>query len=328
VLNLPDRFARMAHDHRIAVVALGGNAISNPEEPDTIANQFRHSRDALQGVAELVKRGYRLAITHGNGPQVGNALLRVEFAQGRAPDLPLGVIVADTEGGMGYMIEQCLQNILLRHGLQQTHVITIVTQVIVDPNDPALVNPTKYIGQFYTEDEAKGLAASQGWSVKANGSRGWRRVVGSPMPLRILNREAIRQLVHSGSIVIAAGGGGIPVYHEADGWLEGVDAVVDKDRASAVLGCDIGAQDLFILTAAPFVSLNYGTAQQVDLTRMTRAEAKKRLAEGHFPDGSMGPKIEAAVKFLDEGGERVLICALERFVDSLDGKSGTWIVQD
>ncbi|MCB9357168.1 MAG: carbamate kinase [Calditrichaeota bacterium] len=318
----------MAVKSRIAVVALGGNAISSPDEPDTIANQFSHSRSALQGVAELLQRGYKLAITHGNGPQVGNALLRVELAHGRTPDLPLGVIVADTEGGMGYMIEQCLQNVLLQKGLGHVEVVTIVSQVVVDPNDPALLAPTKFVGQFYTQEEAQQKAREVGWTVKENGSRGWRRVVGSPMPLEILNHSVIRQLVHAGHVVISAGGGGIPVYREADGWLEGIDAVIDKDRASAVLGRDIDAQDLFILTATPTVSLNFGKPDQKDLPRLSVSEAEKYLTAGQFPSGSMGPKVEAAIKFLREGGERVLICDLARFVESLDGHSGTWILPD
>lgn len=318
----------MPEDSRIAVVALGGNAISLPDEVDTISNQFRHSRDALQGVSELIHRGYKLAVTHGNGPQVGNALLRVELSADRAPTLPLGIIVADTEGGMGYMIEQCLQNVFLQHGYGHVEVVTIVTQVLVDPKDPALLNPTKFIGQFYTEDEAKVKSKEQGWSVKSAGNRGFRRVVGSPMPLEILNRSVVRQLVHSGTVVIAAGGGGIPVYQEPNGWLEGVDAVIDKDRASAVLARDINAQDLFIVTATPFVSLHYGTPEQVDLKQLTLAEAERYLKEGQFPAGSMGPKIEAAIKFLREGGERVLICDLSKFIESLDGHSGTWILPD
>ncbi|MDD5087652.1 MAG: carbamate kinase [bacterium] len=311
----------------IAVVALGGNAISSPSEPDTITNQFRHTRDALAGVTNLIARGYRIAITHGNGPQVGNALLRVELAKGSAPVLPLGIIVADTEGGMGYMIEQCLQNMLLRSGLTR-RVVTIVSQVLVDPEDPALKNPTKYIGQFYGEAEALQMSKTEGWTVKQDGARGWRRVVGSPQPLQILNGRTIARLVEEGEIVIAAGGGGIPVYRKPNGWLEGVDAVIDKDRASAVLARDIGAQDLFILTDAEFVSLNYGKPGQRDLRRITLREAETYLAEGHFPAGSMGPKIEAAISFLKSGGRRVIVCALARLMESLDGQSGTTIVPE
>jgi carbamate kinase len=316
------------HPPPVAVVALGGNAISSPDQPDTIANQFRHTRDALMGVVDLVRRGYRVAMTHGNGPQVGNALLRVELAKGKAPVLPLGVIVADTEGGMGYMIEQCLQNMLLRRGGVRRDVVTIVSQVLVDPEDPALLNPTKFVGQFYTEAEAGHLAASEGWTVKPDGERGWRRVVGSPEPLEILNGPTIKQLIAADKIVIAAGGGGIPVHRRPDGWLEGVDAVIDKDRASAILARDIDAQELFILTEAEHVALDFGKPNQRNLHRVTLSEIVQHEAAGHFPPGSMGPKIEAAVKFLRSGGRRVIICALSKFIESLDGKSGTTIVPD
>ena len=312
----------------IAVVALGGNAISHPDQPDTITNQFQHTRDALVGVVDLIRRGYRIAVTHGNGPQVGNALFRVELAKGKAPLLPLGIIVADTEGGMGYMIEQCLQNMLLSRGNLRRDVVTIVSQVVVDSNDPALLNPTKFIGQFYTEADAKRLAASEGWTVKANGDRGWRRVVGSPEPLEILNGPTIKELIEKGKIVIAAGGGGIPVYRKADGWLEGVDAVIDKDRASAVLARDIGAQELFILTEVEYVACNFGKPNQRNLKQATLSEIERYYSEGHFPPGNMGPKIEAAIKFLQTGGRRVIVCALPMFMDSLDGKSGTTIVPD
>jgi carbamate kinase len=312
---------------RVAVVALGGNAISSPGEPDTIANQFRHTRDALAGVVELIRRGYRVAVTHGNGPQVGNALLRVELAKGKAPVLPLGIVVADTEGGMGYMIEQCLQNVLRRGGLHHD-VVTIVSQVLVDQHDPALLNPTKFVGQFYSESEARRLAESERWTVKPDGERGWRRVVGSPEPLEILNGPTVKQLVSLDKVVIAGGGGGIPVYREADGWLEGVDAVIDKDRASAILAHDIGAQELFILTDTEYVALDFSKPNQRNLHRVTRSEIERYAQEGHFPPGSMGPKIEAAIKFLSRGGQQVLICALSKFIESLDGKSGTTVVSD
>jgi carbamate kinase len=310
---------------RTAVVALGGNAISKPGAPDTITNQFSHTREALRGVIELVRRDYRIVITHGNGPQAGNALLRVELARGKAPILPLGIVVADTEGGMGYMIEQCLQNVLLRAGFKRD-VVSIVTQVVVDKDDPNLKNPTKFIGQFYTEKEAKRLAEESGSQAKADGNRGWRRVVGSPIPLEIINRAAIKQLIASGTIVIAAGGGGVPVYRENDGWYEGVDAVVDKDRASAVLARDVGAEEFYILTDTDKVALNFGKPNQRNLDKLTVAEAKAFAAEGHFPPGSMGPKIEAAITFLESGGERVVICALEDLPLALDGKAGTLIV--
>lgn len=313
--------------HRTAVVALGGNAISKSGVPDTMTNQFKHTREAFRGVLALVHRDYRLVITHGNGPQVGNALLRVELARSKAPILPLGIIVADTEGGMGYMIEQCLQNVLLKAGVRRD-VVSIVTQVIVDEDDPNLKSPTKFVGQFYSESEAKQLAAESGWQMKRDGKRGWRRVVGSPIPIEVINGAAIKHLVASGVIVIAAGGGGIPVYRMSDGWLEGVDAVIDKDRASAVLARDIGAEELFILTDIDKIAVNFGKLDQRDLDRLTVAEAKTFAAEGHFPPGSMGPKVEAAITFLESGGERVVVCALENLPLALDGNAGTLIIPD
>ncbi len=238
-----------------AVVALGGNAIAQTGKED-IHKQFANTRKALMGIVELIQEGYNLAITHGNGPQVGTALLRVERTAHDIPALPLGVIVADTEGGMGYMIEQSLQNKLKQLGIERD-VITIVTQVIVDPNDPSIINPTKFIGPFYTKKQAEKLARVFNWVIKEDSGKGYRRVVPSPKPIKIVNRRIIRELVDEGTIVIAAGGGGIPVYVENDGSLEGVDAVIDKDRASAVLAHDIQAQTLLILTNVEYIYLNY-----------------------------------------------------------------------
>ena len=317
----------MDKTNRIAVVALGGNAISSPDEEDTIANQFAHTRKSMSAIIELIREGYNLVITHGNGPQVGNALLRVELSYPNAPMLPLGVLVADTEGGMGYMIEQSLQNALHQNGIKR-RVVTIVTQVLVDRDDPSLANPTKYVGQFYPEDEAKRRAAQYGWEVKDAGKKGWRRVVGSPYPLRVVNREAIKHLIDLGMIVIAAGGGGIPVYYEPDGRLEGVDAVIDKDRASAVLGANIGAEILIMLTNTDYVYLNYGQENQKALNKLTVSQAKGYLAEGHFPPGSMGPKIEAAVNFIERGGKKVIIASLDQVLDALKGKAGTTITTE
>jgi len=305
-----------------AVVALGGNAISRKGEDDTIANQFRHTRESLAAIVPLLRRGYNLAITHGNGPQVGNAILRVELARGKAPILPLGICVADTEGGMGYMIAQSLQNRLACDGIDR-HVTTVVTQVVVDRDDPAMANPTKYIGQFYTEEEAKRSAQERGWDVKQDGNRGWRRVVGSPRPKGIVEGPVIRAMVKEGTIVIAAGGGGIPVYYEDDGRLEGLDAVIDKDRASAVLAYEIGAQTLIILTEVDAVFINFGKPDQRELRRLTVAVARRHLSDAQFPAGSMGPKIEAAISFLEHGGEQVLITSIDKAAEALDGKAGT-----
>jgi len=310
---------------RTAVVALGGNAITNPDEDDTIANQFSHTRQSLAGIIELIKKDYNLAITHGNGPQVGNALFRVENAYPKVPMIPLGVLVADTQGSIGYMIEQSLQNALKLEGIER-EVVTIVTQVLVDKNDPSLKNPTKFVGQFFPKEEAKLQAKKHDWNVKDAGNKGWRRVVGSPYPLSIINSAAIKRLVDSGMIVIASGGGGIPVYLEDDGRLEGVDAVIDKDRAAAIMGADIGAQELIILTNVEKVFIDFGMLTEKSLDSMTVSQAKFYLEQGQFPAGSMGPKIDAAVSFLEHGGEKVIISSLTKVLEALHGEAGTLIV--
>jgi carbamate kinase len=306
-----------------AVVALGGNAISSTGKED-IHEQFANTRKSLEGIVELIQEGYKIAITHGNGPQVGNALLRVERTKNSIPALPLGVIVADTEGGMGYMIEQSLQNRLMCIGLERA-VVTIVTQVVVDANDPSIINPTKFIGPFYTKKQAEALAHLFNWVIKEDSGRGYRRLVPSPMPKRIVNRRTIQMLVEHGTIVIAAGGGGVPVYIENDGTYEGVDAVVDKDRASAVLAHDIDAQTLLFLTDVDNVYLNYKKPDEKVLRNITLTEAARYMKEGHFPPGSMGPKIEAAVSFLAGGGQEVIIASLSKAKKAILGEAGTKI---
>jgi carbamate kinase len=307
-----------------AVVALGGNAIATTGKED-IYEQFANTRKSLAGIVELIQEGYNLAITHGNGPQVGNALSRVERTADEIPGLPLGVIVADTEGGMGYMIEQSLHN-KLHHLNIRRDIITLVTQVIVDQDDPSIKNPTKFIGPFYTKEQAENLAINFNWVIKEDSGRGYRRVVPSPVPLRILNKRIIRQLVDQGVIVIAAGGGGIPVYVEIDGTVEGVDAVIDKDRASAVLASDIGAETFVILTNVDHVYINFHTSSQKKLTEITLSEAKRYLNEDQFPAGSMGPKIEAAITFLNSGGKEVIITSLDRAKQAILGEAGTRII--
>jgi carbamate kinase len=311
-------------DAKTAVVALGGNAITRNGVPDTIANQFRHTRESLGGVVELAAQAWKLALTHGNGPQVGNAILRVELTRGRAPELPLGICVADTEGGMGYMIEQSLQNALAHAGVRR-NVATIVTQVLVDEHDPAVENPTKYIGQFYTESDARQLAAANGWTVKEDPGRGWRRVVPSPTPLSIVEAETIKALVAQGTIAIGCGGGGIPVFRMRDGRLEGMDAVIDKDLASAVLAHEIHADLLLILTGVDHVALNYTSEHPTRLEFLSAAEAERYLREGQFPKGSMGPKIQAALNFLRSGGKEVIITSIPRALDAVHGHAGTRI---
>jgi len=243
------------------VVALGGNAITQPSEEGNIYEQFANTRRSLEGVVELLRMGHRVIITHGNGPQVGNYLIRVEEARHLVPPLPLGIIVADTEGGMGYMIEQSLWNLCHDHGIRK-QIACVVTQVIVDKDDPSIKNPTKFVGPFFKKEQVETLVRERGWVMKEDRGRGWRRVVPSPRPRAIVEKDVIRLLVEQGVVVIAAGGGGIPVYIAENGWLEGLDAVIDKDLASAVLGTEIGADELMILTGVEKVALHFATPQQ------------------------------------------------------------------
>ncbi|MFZ5517135.1 MAG: carbamate kinase [Candidatus Zhuqueibacterota bacterium] len=311
---------------KTVVVALGGNAITREFEEGNIYQQFANTRQSLAGVAELIERGYNVAITHGNGPQVGNALIRVEESRRLVPPIPLGVIVADLEGGMGYMIAQSLQNKLIRRKIDR-EVATIVTQVIVDKNDPSILNPTKFVGPFYKEEQVPTLMAERNWTIKYDEGRGYRRVVPSPIPLEIVEKKTIKHLVSRGVIVISVGGGGAPVYIEEDGTYEGVDGVVDKDRAAAILARDIGAEELYILTAVDKVALNYRKPNHRDLDVMTIAEAKKYLAEKQFPGGSMGPKIESAIHFIENGGHLCIITSTEKMTDAMKGLAGTRIVK-
>ena len=309
---------------KTAVVALGGNAITHKNQEDTIANQFINTEISLSGIMHLFSDGYNLALTHGNGPQVGNAVLRVELSRGKAPDLPVFVCVADLQGGMGFMIEQVLRNKLTSMGINR-EVASVVTQVVVDKNDSDFFDPTKFIGQFYEPEQAELLQKEFGWKMKPYpGDHRLRRVIASPKPLFMVEKEVIKQLVHSGVIVIASGGGGIPVIMR-DGAMIGIDAVIDKDRAAAVLARDIQAELLIILTSVDKVSLDYSKPNQRNLDRLKIAEAEKYLAEGQFPPGSMGPKIEAAIEFIKSGGKQVVISSIEKAYEAVKANAGTII---
>jgi len=313
---------------KTAVLALGGNAIIKAGEEGTISQQFANTRDSLGGIVELIRQGYKLAITHGNGPQVGNLLRQQEAGEkeGIAP-LPLGVLNAATEGSMGYMIEQSLQNKLHLSGIDKD-VITIISQVVVDRDDPSMLNPTKYVGStYYTAQQAEELKNTLGWTLKEDAGKGYRRVVPSPLPQRIVPAHTVKELVQRGEIVIAVGGGGIPVYVQDDGTYEGVDAVIDKDFASALLAVNIDADLFVILTGVDKVSVDYGKPSQRDLDMMSMEEASRYYQEGQFPAGSMGPKIKAAIDFLERGGKEVLITSIDRIVDAFTGKTGTRIVR-
>jgi carbamate kinase len=314
-------------EQKTAVVALGGNAITRVDQEDTIAHQFANTRQSLVGIVELARDGFNLVVTHGNGPQVGNALLRIELARGKAPILPLGVLVADTEGGMGYMIEQSLQNKLRAEGIGRP-VVTIITQMLVDKDDPAIETPTKFIGQFYTEEQAHQFERERGWIMKKDADRGWRRVVPSPTPLQAVEAPTIKRLVSEGTIVIAAGGGGIPVYIDDKGNYEGIDAVIDKDLGSAVVAREIGADILAILTSVPRAAINFGQPDQQYLETVTVSRIEEYYRQGHFPPGSMGPKVQAAIDFLEAGGQMVVIASPEEAAKAVYGEAGTRIVPD
>lgn len=306
------------------LVALGGNALSPSSTLGTITEQFAQTWAAMDMIMPFVRRGHRLAITHGNGPQVGDELLRVELAADRVPPLPLGLCVAATQGTMGYMIEQSLQNALLDEDIHRD-VVTLITQVLVDEHDPALERPDKFIGERYSRDKARQFADRFGWRIAEQEAGVWRRVVPSPRPVRINNARSIKQLVDMGSIVIASGGGGIPAYVMANGHFEGVDAVIDKDLAAAVLGADIGAQEMYILTDVPEVYLDFRTDPQRPLRKLSVQDAQRYLDQGQFPVGSMGPKIEAAIQFIRQGGRKVVLTNTDSIAKALVGKGGTSI---
>jgi carbamate kinase len=305
--------------------AIGGNALSREGEEGNLQQQYAHSRETMCELARvLFAHPSRVIISHGNGPQVGNILFRSEYASTVLYPLTLDVCVSDSEGGMGYMLQQVLHNELARTNIS-CNVVTIITQVEVAPDDPALKNPTKFIGQFYTEDKAHSLARERGWTMRQDVHRGWRRVVASPRPVRIVEAEVVRSLLNAGIIVIAAGGGGIPVIRRPDGMLSGVEAVVDKDLASALLASTLGIQTLVIITGEEKVCLDFTKPTRRALDRMTAADAVHYQSEGHFPAGSMGPKIEAAVNFLNAGGERVILTRPGRVYDAIEGRAGTTI---
>jgi len=313
--------------HRVVVIALGGNALIMEGQRGTIAEQFENIRKSLDGIVYCLKQGYGIVITHGNGPQVGNMLLMVEASRNQVPELPLEVCVADTEGAIGYMIQQSLTNRLRKEGLDRC-VVTVLTQVIVDKHDTAFSNPTKPIGPFFAREDAERFRKEKGWHIVEDSHRGYRRVVASPNPLKIVEERAVKSLLETGDIVIAAGGGGIPVIMKEDGDLEGVDVVVDKDLASSVLARDIKADCLMMLTGVEHVFLNFKQPNERALKALTVKEAERYLKKGHFPPGSMGPKIQAAINFLNWGGEVAIITSIDKVKEALEGITGTKITKD
>ena len=305
---------------------MGGNSISPKGETGTIQQQFSHTRETVEGISHFIERGYNLCINHGNGPQVGNELLRMDLTHDRVPSLPLGVCVAGTQGTIGYMIQQSLQNKLRDMELDR-EVVTLVTQVIVDKDDPTIQEPTKFVGRWYTENEIRPFVEKFGWSVREQEPGQWRRVVPSPMPEYIMHGKSIKSLVDRGTIVIATGGGGIPVYNDAE-HLEGLDAVIDKDYTAAKLGRIIYAEELWIITDVEYVYRNYGRFDQLPIQELKSSEAKKLYDNGEFQKGSIGPKIKAAMHFLKYHGDKVVITSIPCIKDAIEGNAGTIIRND
>lgn len=317
----------MTYSDPLLVVALGGNAIQDPGGDDTVASDFEHTMATARQLVELAMRGWRLVVTHGNGPQVGNHLYRSELGaqHGELPLLPLEICVADTQGGMGYMLQQCLANAFDDAQIPAV-VASLVTQVVVDPDDPAFRSPSKPVGEVI-DDAHSTILRENGWQLVEDKRRnGWRRVVASPDPREIVEAGAIQTLVADGVVVIAAGGGGIPVVNTSHG-LRGIAAVVDKDLASALLAIDLRADGLVILTDVERVSLGYGTDKERPLDEMTVDEARGYLEAGEFPAGSMGPKVDALVRYVSATGGHAVIASIDQAAAALSGKAGTRVVQ-
>lgn len=311
---------------RTAIVAVGGNSLVISNERANIPNQWEAVRLTVNHLADMIERGWDLIVTHGNGPQVGNNLRRMELSAHELYSLPLDLIVAHTQGSIGYMLQQALSNELRKRGIRK-NVVTLVTQVLVDASDPAFAHPTKPIGSFLTEEKAREFE-KEGWQVVEDAGRGWRRVVASPQPLRVMEEQAIRDLVANGHVVITVGGGGIPVIQNLRGELrelKGVYAVIDKDRASSLLAIRMNVDLFLISTGVEQVAIHFNTPQQENLSRMTMRQAQEYMAQGHFAKGSMLPKIEAVLSFVQQTGHSALITNPENIGHALDGETGTWI---
>ncbi len=311
--------------NRLAVVAFGGNALLRPEDRGTQEEQIARAKQAARWLAEIVRAGYKLIVVHGNGPQVGNILVQAEEASTKIPPQSLDICVAQTEGSMGFLLQTAIRNRLDAIGIGNCEVSTILTEVEVDPNDPAFRRPTKPIGPFFTRYRAEALERDLGWTMREDAGRGWRHVVPSPRPLRILNIATIRYMLNGAGVVIAAGGGGIPVVRGRDGQWRGVEAVIDKDYASALLAAELKADLYVILTGVPKVAIDFGKPTERAVDRMSLDEAQRWLAEGQFPAGSMGPKIDAAMQFARASGRSVIITDIEHVRDAIDGRAGTAI---
>tara|TARA_B110000014_G_scaffold177653_1_gene127289 strand:- start:1165 stop:2121 length:957 start_codon:yes stop_codon:yes gene_type:complete len=316
----------MSRQNPTVIIALGGNAISPKNETGDIRAQFAHTKESLDGIMHFVRERYNICITHGNGPQVGAELLKNEITRDEIPSLPLGVLVANTQGAIGYMVQQTLQNALKKDDIDR-EVVTFISQVKVDKDDPAIKDPTKFIGKTYSEHEAKNLSKEYGWNVKEQEQGIWRRVVSSPIPLYIFNGKSVKHLVEFGTIVIAGGGGGIPAFDDQNNILHGLDAVIDKDMSAALLGRVIRAEELFIITDVDQVYLNYGSDNQSKILQANIEELRKWIEEGQFGEGTMLPKIYAAIYFLEHHGQKVIISSFKKIKEAIAGTAGTIITK-
>lgn len=312
---------------KTVMIALGGNALSPKGIDIDIHRQFERTRQSLAAIMHFVERGYNICLTHGNGPQVGAELLRNELTADKLSPLPLGVCVAETQGSIGYMVQQSLQNKLKSRNIER-EVVTLVTQVVVDADDPSIKSPSKFIGKTYSEKEAREFSEQLGWIIDEQNPGEWRRLVPSPIPQYIMHGNSVKALVARGTIVLAAGGGGIPVYYDENNNLEGLDGVIDKDHAAALMGRIIKSSELWIITDIENAYINYNTPEQTALREITSRQASEYLAQGHFKKGSMAPKIEAAIYFLSHHGSRVIITSIEKIPDALEDKAGTVILKD
>lgn len=312
---------------KLAVVAIGGNSLIKDNTRVRVEDQYEAAKETCYYIADMIEQGWDVAIGHGNGPQVGFILRRSEIAHKVAGmhEVPLDVCGADTQGAIGYALQQNLQNEFRRRGIKK-QAATVVTQVVVDRNDPSFQNPTKPIGGFMTEEEARRRAQEEGWTVVEDAGRGWRRVVASPLPQRIVELDAVKRLLDAGIVTITVGGGGIPVIEDEEGNLKGVAAVIDKDYAASLLARSIGADLFLISTAVEKVYLNFNKPDQRPIDVMTVSEAKRYIAEGHFAKGSMLPKIEAIIWFLEAGGKEAIITNPENIARALRGETGTRII--
>ncbi len=310
---------------KVAVVAIGGNSLIKDKDHQTVPDQYEATKETCTHIADMIERGWEVVITHGNGPQVGFILRRSELASHELHTVPLDSCGADTQGAIGYMLQKALYDEFRKRGMDK-QAVTVVTQVLVDRDDPAFQKPTKPIGSFMDKEAALKKRDEEGWDVMEDADRGWRRVVPSPLPVRIIERDAIKHLIDAGFVVVAVGGGGIPVIEDEEGNLIGAEAVIDKDYASGLLATSINADLFLISTAVEKVALNFGEPNQRWLDKMTLAQAVKYLEEGHFAPGSMGPKIKAIIDFLEQGGKEAIVTCPENIERALLGKTGTRIV--